>query len=345
MSNLFESGLNQYRQTVDNFLSNGSLRRFFDKYDCDSIMENYYDVFVRHTQGGKRIRAYLVKIGYELSGNKSDDKIVVPSLSCELFQTGVLVHDDIIDKSDSRRHRPSMHVELGNDHVAVSKAICIGDFGIVAANDVIAHSDFDDTIKIKAIAHQNSVFIKTFAGEIRDVELSEYRLAPADKILDMYKCKTAWYSVAGPLVLGAILSGADNEFIDKLCEFGINAGIAFQIKDDILGIFGDEKVLGKSVTSDICEGKKTILLSHFLDNASQEDKRSFFNIYGMAMCDDNQLETVRWLLTRNKSLDYAQNMCVEFTHKAKECLDELDISEQNKSILCDLLSYLVDRNY
>lgn len=345
MSNLFENGLCQYRQIVDTYISDGSLRRFFDKYDCDSIMHDYYDVFLRHTQGGKRIRAYLVKVGFELLGGSAQENIIVPSLSCELFQTGVLVHDDIIDKSQTRRHKPSMHVELGNDHVAVSKAICVGDFGIVAANDVIAHSDFDLDVKLKAITHQNSVFIKTFAGEIRDVELSEYRKSPEQKVLEMYKCKTAWYSVAGPLVLGSILSGANDKFLDKLCEFGINAGIAFQIKDDILGIYGDEKVLGKSVTGDICEGKKTILLSHFLENADDNDKNSFFNIYGLAMCDKNQLETVRWLLKKNKSLDYAQSKCVEFTNKAKACLDELDVDEENKNILSDLLSYLIDRNY
>lgn len=345
MSKLFESGLSQYKNEIDTYISDGSLRNFFDKYDCDGIMDKYYNVFVDHTQGGKRIRAYLVKVGFELCGKQSDKSLIMPSLSYEMFQTGVLIHDDIIDKSESRRHKPSVYVQLGKSHTGVSKAICVGDFGIVAANDIISHSDFNDSVKIRAINHQNSVFIKTFAGEIRDVELSEYRDAPENSVLDMYKCKTAWYSVAGPLVLGAILSETDEKIIAALCSFGINAGIAFQIKDDVLGIFGDEKKLGKSVKSDICEGKKTVLLSHFLENADARDKESFFNIYGMALCSDTQLETVRWLLKRNGSYDYANQMCAYYTDKAKDCLDKLEIDENNKEILYDMLSFLVERNY
>ncbi len=344
MTETFLNELGKYKASIDKYIEQGALREFFGRYNANHVLNDYLDVFVEQSVGGKRIRAFLVKLGYELEGKVADESLIPATISYELFQTGVLAHDDIIDKSETRRHKPSMYMQLGGFHSGVSKAICLGDFGLITASDIISATDFDANLKLRASQHQNSVFIKTIAGEIKDFELSETKDFKEADIIDMYTLKTAWYSLTGPLLLGAILSDASQKTLENLEQFGVNAGIAFQIIDDVLGIYGDESMIGKSVKSDICEGKKTILLSHFLSEATDEDRQMLFNIYGMPYCSDEQLETVRWLFETYGTLEYAKEQSLNYTNNARDYLSKLEITEQSKQMLSELLEYLTSRN-
>ncbi len=343
MYDLFFNDLTAFAQKCGDYFSQGKLKEYFSQL-CDySKMYEYYDTFSRHSDGGKRIRAYLVKLGYEISGNDCDESILSPAISYELFQTGVLSHDDIIDQSPTRRHKMSMYMELGGDHTGVSRAICQGDFGIIASLDIIARSDFDDTTKLKALQHQSSVFFSTVAGELEDVDLSAQEFHPQDRILSMYRLKTAQYTVSGPLVLGAILANVSDEKCHKLKLIGDNIGIAFQIKDDILGIYGDEKAVGKSIFSDMREGKKTVLSAHFLDSALPNDKELFDSIYGKSSSGEEQLNTVKALFDKYGSLEYANTLCRNYVDKAKQQLDCFELNSHTREIFTQMLEYMTTR--
>lgn len=345
MSNTFIDHLKNFKVKCDGFISCGGLSDFLSTFGLDGVMGEYIDALIRHSDGGKRIRAYLVSLGYGLFNglNKMGD-VLVPSLSYELFQTGILAHDDIIDNSDYRRFKPSMHKDLGEGHDGVSKSICVGDFGIVSAIEILNNCGFLPEIKLRAISHQNKVFSATIAGELKDIEFSYADCVSEDDILEMYKLKTAQYTVSGPLVLGAILAGASNEEIKILSEFGDAVGISFQIRDDILGMFGDEQKLGKSNTSDMCEGKKTVLVSHLDKFAADDIKAEFYSVYGHENSGISELETAKKLLVSTGSLKYAEDLCKSYVKKATDSLNKLSMTEGGKELMLGLLEYMTSRN-
>lgn len=345
MSNKFIEYLNDYRIKCDDFFDGSGAKAFFSTFNLDDVMGAYIDALIRHSKGGKRIRACLVSLGYGLVKNdKNAYDVLLPSLSYELFQTGILAHDDIIDNSDYRRFKPSMHKDLGSGHNGVSKSICVGDLGIVAAIEIINMSSFDATIKLRAISHQNKVFSATIAGELKDIEYSYCNTVAEKDILEMYRLKTAQYTVAGPLVLGAVLAGADDEKIKIISDFGEAVGICFQIRDDILGMFGSEAKLGKSITSDMCEGKKTVLVSHFEAVADNEQKKKFYSAYGDENSTSSELETVRKLLVETGCLEYAEMLCKFYTDKANVLINLISDSFESRELLSDFLEYMTSRN-
>ncbi len=343
MENVFVNALKEYRNKCDVYLESQEFAHFLDSFSVNSVMKKYYDAFLRQSEGGKRVRAYLVYLGCSLFSKENIEKVLPVSMSYELFQTGILAHDDIIDNSETRRFKPSMHMELGGGHTGVSKSICVGDFGIVAALEIIAKSDFSEDVKLKAVSHQNKVFVSTIAGELCDVEFSGRNDVPEEEILGMNFLKTAQYTVSGPLVLGAILANANEDDTAKIREFGNLVGIAFQIRDDILGMFGDEAKLGKSITADMCEGKQTVLTAHFLKNASPEQKNDFLSVYGKEQSGTEELEKVRRLLKECGSFDYAQSMCQQMVDRAAKILDEMQVTEEGKQKLFGLLEYMTKR--
>lgn len=345
MKNIFIENLKNFKIKCDGFISCGGLSDFLSTFGLDGVMGEYIDALIRHSDGGKRIRAYLVSLGYGLfKGLNRIDDVLVPSLSYELFQTGILAHDDIIDNSDYRRFKPSMHKDLGEGHDGVSKSICVGDFGIVSAIEILDKCSFSAETKLRAISHQNKVFSATIAGELKDIEFSYKERAEEQEILEMYRLKTAQYTVSGPLVLGAILAGADDEEIRLISEFGDAVGISFQIRDDILGMFGDEDKLGKSNISDMCEGKKTVLVSHFDKTATDELKDEFYSVYGREDSGETELLAARKMLEDTGSLKYAEDLCKGYTDKAKNVLDNMKITDDKRELLDGLLTYMTSRN-
>lgn len=345
MSNKFVEYLKEYKVKCDEFVEGKGAKDFLSTFGLDREMGTYIDALLRHTAGGKRIRACLVSLGYGLfSGLYEGADVLAPSLSYELFQTGILAHDDIIDNSDYRRFKPSMHKDLGNGHDGVSKSICVGDFGIVSAVEILKMCDFPDSVKLRAISHQNKVFSATIAGELKDIEFSYADNVHEQDILDMYRLKTAQYTVSGPLVLGAILASASDNDIKTLSAFGDAVGISFQIRDDILGIFGDEAKVGKSITSDMCEGKKTVLISHFDAVCSENKRREFYSVYGKENGGMSELLRVREMLTDSGSLSYAELLCKAYVDKAKSQLSLLDVGDEGKELLLGLLEYMTSRN-
>lgn len=345
MTNLFIDELNSYRDIINKAIEKNNIQKNLNIKKFPSDMEPYISSFFKYCRGGKRLRAYLVKLGYEICTNEYDSRIVLPSISYELFHTGVLIHDDIIDQGQIRRNMPTMHVAFGNNHLAMSKAICVGDIGILFSIDMISQSDFSDNIIKKAINHQNKVFEVTILGELKDIELSEKSMYTFDDIIEMYKLKTSWYSIIGPMQLGAILGDATQEILDQIERIGLAMGIAFQIKDDILGIFGAEDTIGKSNLSDMQEGKKTVLTKHFIDNATDKNKELFNKIYGNLNSGTSELQELRRLFISSNTYEYSTKLCEKYIDDSKKILSLMNIDAKYKEIITNFLDYLQNRRY
>lgn len=296
------------------------------------------------SEGGKRLRGTLVRLGYEMTGTAASPEIFKPAAAFEIFQTSILAHDDIIDLSPLRRGSPTVYQALGANHYAISQTICLGDIGYFLAVRMIAKSDFPAERKNEALSLFAQAMLETALGQMLDVELP-YRqeLAEESDALTVFRLKTARYTVSGPLSLGAILGGADGRLLSRIDEFGENLGVAFQIQDDILGVFGDEKTVGKSVTSDIEEGKNTLLIIHALEKAVQEQKEVLNKYYGKGKIGEEELSRIRQVFLETGALDYSKQKAAQLVGEAKAVIERMEIAEDKKQMLRQMADFLVER--
>lgn len=302
------------------------------------------NTFIDASGGGKRLRGMLVQLGYQLTGATPTMEILKPAAAFEIFQTAILAHDDIIDLSPLRRGKPTLYKALGGDHYAISQALCLGDIGFFLSYKLISESGFGETERNLAIQFFAKLMLDTCLGELLDVELPHQNGEKTQEdIVTIFHLKTAMYTITGPLSLGAILGGGDEKLLENIADFGHNLGVAYQIQDDILGVFGSEETIGKSVTSDIEEGKLTLLFLYALERADNKQKEILDEYYGKGRIGNEELEKIRQVFKETGALEYSQNKALELVEKAKKIISEMQILDDKKELLLQMADFLVNR--
>jgi geranylgeranyl diphosphate synthase type I len=252
---------------------------------ADALHANYKRLWAAisdHIEGGgKRLRPYLVVMTYEAFGGTDRKSIVQAAAAWELIHVAMLMHDDIIDRDYVRHGHPNVagnyleHYEsIADDasrrHHANSSALLAGDLLISAAYDLLFNSGFSPAQNLQACRLLHEAIFTVVGGELLDVEASVIRAEISPQLVA--EAKTASYSLIGPMLTGASLAGASETAKARLRELGLVLGVGFQYVDDVLGIFGDEAVTGKSVLSDLEEGKRTFVVSEALELMSAADR-------------------------------------------------------------------------
>lgn len=328
------------------------LESFFKEWNKDVAQISprllpYKDALLDSCRGGKRIRGALVMLGYEMANGKwrmanGISGILKVAAAYEIFQAAILGHDDIIDKSLLRRGKPSLYSKFGGEHTGISKAICLGDIGFFLAFKLIASSDFPDRAKNKALEVFSDGMLKTGIGELMDVELSTSgESGRLDEIVEVYKLKTAHYTITTPLVLGAILGGGENGQIKALRNFGQNLGIAFQIQDDISDIFSDKKKLGKDPGGDIKEGKETLLYLFAKERSSKEQKKVLKSFYGNFESGQGEIERVKEILQETGALLLAEEEAERYAKRASAEIDVIIENKMYRDMLSEMTEYFI----
>lgn len=298
--------------------------------------------------GGKRIRPYLTVIGY----GDYDEKIVPVATAQELLHIAMLMHDDIIDQ-DTMRHnqlningiyeetyKPYVGLELST-HYANSTAILAGDALISEAYKLICYAPFDETTIQRLTERLGESIFEVIGGELLDVEASILNDEVFDPIT-MYRYKTAGYSFVGPLVTGAICRKASEEEITILINYGINAGIAFQIQDDLLGIFGDEKQTGKLAYCDLREAKQTIIIVEHKNKMNDIQAERFGRYFGNLTASEDELSLLKDDIRISGAEKEAQVMIDRYFAQASDELNKLSDGVQ-KQKLKEFLGMLMGR--
>lgn len=292
---------------------------------------------------GKRIRPVLFVLGYRGFCDKKPSGFYASTLSTELLHDFMLVHDDIIDKSDTRRGKPSMHKRL-NNYLANYRGIKFNgqDLAIVIG-DVMYAMGLNAFLEIKEDPRRKEAGMKqlikaalyTGCGEFAELLYGIKDIAKISKedIYKIYDYKTAYYTFSSPLAIGAILAGAPKEESDKLIHYGIYLGRAFQIKDDILGMFGDEKEIGKSTLTDLQEAKKTILIWYAYKNSKQQNKAIIRKILGKKNANIRDLATMRRAIEQSGSLDFARREVLRCAKDAETILNSSKMKTRYKTCL------------
>ena len=229
----------------------------------------------RNASGGKRFRPLMVMASYEALGGTDIDAAAHVGAAFELLHTALIVHDDVIDRDFVRRGGPNVSGSYRDiattagiplptaEHRGMSVAIIAGDLALFNSYRLIDKSGAADNVRARLLEVMDEALFASAAGELIDVDFSIDPAMPrVDDILTMERLKTAVYSFESPLQAGAVLAGAPEEAIDALGLFGRLIGVAFQLTDDLLGVFGDPETTGKSVLADLREGKQTALIAH-----------------------------------------------------------------------------------
>lgn len=314
-----------------------------EKYSDNDFIRNSLEELKRLSIGGKRVRGYLVKLGGILFG-LDDDSYIDIAAALEIFQTAILIHDDIIDEAEKRRGIDTINAKYSG-HLGISKAICIGDLGFFLSYKIISELNLSSNIKEEITKVYSKTLINTVNGEIIDVELPlndlKYHKSMDEKIIyDIYVNKTAWYTIIGPILIGSTLANASSVDKEKLKNIGLNLGIAFQIKDDLLGLYSDFGKLGKTL-NDIKEGKQTIIYKHAIDNAKEDELNIIRKYYGNNNITDEGNYKIIKLFEEIGSKKYAEDLVEEYTNKAINLINEMDI--QNKDKFVSFANYLLKR--
>ena len=287
----------------------------------NKIIKENLGYFSNLNSDGKLVRGCLVNLGYYLLKDNREYSNDL-ALAYEVFQTAILVHDDIIDHDTLRRGKDTIHHanykkynKYSNDKEELinftnSIALCMGDYGLYSANKIISTAYAKDKNLAKILNYFNDTVLNTIKGELLDVvlpfqskntKLSKKYLT--DSIMDIYRLKTAHYTIIGPLSVGLILGGASEDKITEISNFAEKVGIAFQIQDDILGIYSDE--IGKVVGSDIKEFKQTILYAYI---SGTRYKDELLKYYGKDKLNDKIVKRVRKLFEISDAVKYSTDM-------------------------------------
>jgi len=292
---------------------------------------------------GKRLRPVLFVVGYRGFADSDPRGLYTSALSLELLHDFMLVHDDIIDKSDTRRGKPSLHRMLDGYLSGYKKVKFNGeDLGIVAGDIMYAmgiHAflsvDRDARYKEQALRKLIEAAIYTGSGEFSELLLGLKDMAEITKkdIYKIYDLKTAYYTFAAPLAMGAALAGADEEQVNKLVKYGTYLGRAFQIKDDVLGMFSEEQETGKSALTDLQEGKKTVLIWYGYNNSDNRNKLAIKKILSKEKVTRADLHKMRGLLIAAGALDYAKKEILTLINRAQSLNLSSRMSANYKKLL------------
>lgn len=299
--------------------------------------------------GGKRLRPAFCHWAYLGAGGAPDDGLVVDvGAALELLHTFALVHDDVMDGSDRRRGRPAIHRELVDRHrdsrwrgearrFGEGGAILIGDFAFVYADRLMAAAPPDaralfDELRVELCVGQYLDLVATANGP-RDV-------ATAQRI-EWYK--SGKYTVERPLHLGAALAGRAQELTPALSAFGLPLGEAFQLRDDLLGVFGDAEVTGKPVGDDLREGKLTPLVAYTAARADL-DGQALLERLGAPDLTAGEIEALRALMVRCGAVDEAERAIERLVTESLRRLEEVPITAEARSALAALGTFAAWRD-
>lgn len=316
--------------------------------------------------GGKSLRPAVLLFSCGAAGG-SEDRALPAAAAVEVYHTWTLVHDDIIDRDQLRRGIPTVHESIKRQamkrlglkepeaaHYGLSMAVLAGDlqqgWTISLLCELVREKGVNPILALQLILDlEVDVQCALIEGEALDVLYSKLPIQQLteDKIIDMLWKKTgALYQFAGRAgaMIGVDQPNARHPAVEALSTFTSNCGIAFQLQDDILGIIGNEKKLGKPVGSDIREGKRTVIIHHALGEAGSADRRQLLRTLGNPRATAAEIKRTAKILEESGSLAYTAELAQKYVRKALAALEPLPFSDYKK-LLLSWANYMIDREF
>jgi geranylgeranyl diphosphate synthase type I len=309
---------------------------------------------------GKMIRGCLVSLGSTLAGGGSEpaelnNPLIVAGAAMELFQSGLLIHDDIMDRDRTRRGKAAIFQQYAEDasqkgsldayHLGESLGICAGDISYFLAFELLGRLEVAPSIKNRILAFCARELGYVGAAQMQDVFWGGVPTsAGVEEILRLYTFKTGRYTFSLPLMTGGMIAAADDSTLGILEKLGEQIGILFQIRDDELGLFGEEAEIGKPAGSDVKEGKKTLYHALLMARADGEQRSRLSRIFGNRDLSPHDLGFVRELTASLGVREAVREVEEELGGKARLLIGELDLArDKDRRALLDLVEFTLSR--
>ena len=306
------------------------------------------DAVAAFLAGGKLLRPAFCYWGWRGAGGDDSDAAVTAAASLELFQAAALIHDDLMDDSDSRRGQPSIHRRFAALHEASgwsgpsasfgrAGAILLGDLTLVWNDEMLMRSGLPVDALLRARPTYELMRTQLMGGQFLDVLEQARGEGTVESARQVIRFKSAKYSVEHPLLIGGLLADASPELLTAYSAYGLPLGEAFQLRDDVLGVFGDPGETGKPAGDDLREGKRTVLVAHAFAKASrvQADVLAGLGDRSLGAAD---VEAMRTVIVETGALAAVEQTIDELVDEARDALAAADVDEAAR----DVLGALVD---
>lgn len=307
--------------------------------------------------GGKRLRPAFAYWGYVAAAGLDQHPVALwPAISAiELLHVGVLMHDDVLDQSGTRRGRPAAHRQFEAWHLAQGGSADSAEYGrklaVLLGDQLLVWSDElgrVDRLGERAADYWHAVRTEVNSGQVLDIS-AQYRVGAPDGASDadiayqVLEEKTSRYTVQRPLQFGAAAGGASDATLAALGEYGLALGRAFQLRDDLLGIFADEAQTGKPAAGDLREGKRTVLMAHALAALGSRDQATLAEMLGRPQLRDDQIGHARELIVGSGAVERIEQAISADHAAALAALDQCAITDAGRRALVELARQCVQR--
>jgi geranylgeranyl diphosphate synthase type I len=300
--------------------------------------------------GGKRLRPLFAYWGWRGarvtgSGSGEDDGAVLRAVAAlEFVHASALVHDDVMDGAQTRRGRPATHVGFAGRHAdgdlngdgdlfGTAAAILVGDLALVWSDELLRCSGISEAALSRARAVWDTMRTEVTAGQYLDLLRAAGGLPGPEGALTVARYKSAGYTVQRPLQLGVAIAGAGPRTIEACTAIGLPLGEAFQLRDDVLGVFGDPEVTGKSADDDLREGKQTLLVALAAEATDDAGRALLARLLGNQEADSADFDALRRLIVRTGARDLVERRITEQTELARRAIGEAPLSEDARAAL------------
>lgn len=310
------------------------LEKEIENLDFPLTPKNLYDPLRYFMNlGGKRMRPMLTLMSAELFGSTKENALPA-ALAVEIFHNFSLIHDDLMDNAPLRRNQPTVHTKW-NDHIAILS----GDVLLIKAYQELCKLDASVLPEILNVFNKTAV--EVCEGQQMDMDFEILNDVSSSDYIEMIRLKTS-VLLACALEMGGIIAKTTSENRRLIYEFGQHLGIAFQIQDDFLDVYGDAGKFGKQVGGDILSDKKTFLLLRAFELANETQKQHFISLRTNEVAEDKIKQTKQLYDDLNIVLETKKAMDIHY-EIALKALDEVQVDESKKKVLRDLAAYLLVR--
>lgn len=343
---VFERYLKKYNQDINPVIDDFFAETKKKVTSIAPLTGQMVDDYKEFLMGGKKLRGCGILLGYEMFGGRNKGQGLLASLTIEIIHAFLLIHDDIMDRDKLRRGRPTMHIKYAKEHgehYGISMAIDVGDEGIFLAYNLLNSLDLPRERLSKATQFLSHLLMETGLGQALDITYEVEKRFTEEDVLKVHRYKTAEYTIPGPISIGAILAGAREAQLQDIKDFGIPVGIAFQLRDDELGMFSTEEELGKPVDSDLRESKVTILIVKAFELAKGEDLNFLKYAHGNKNLTVKEVERVRKIIKDTGALEYSQKLSRKLVEDGKKFIPRITYNPKYQQLLSELADFTIER--
>lgn len=305
------------------------------------------DSLVGLLAGGKRLRPAFAYWGYRAAGGADSEEILRACASLEFLQACALIHDDVMDASDTRRGNPSVHKQFETLHAqnnwlgsgalfGEGAAILVGDLALSWADEMLLTSGLDSAQTHRAKAVYDIMRTELMSGQYLDLLEQVRGQITQERAETVIRYKSAKYTIERPLHMGAAIADADIELMTSLSSYGLALGEAFQLRDDMLGVFGEPSVTGKPAGDDLREGKQTMLIAFAYSNATADQCAVLAKHLGTNSINPTEIEQLQEILTSCGAKDFIEQRISKCLDSSLESLENLAFDTESKTALTAL---------